>query len=180
MEEYLGQLGRAYGFTLDELRANQAGRLHPAQVARGRRKGAVAVVVLVLSGVLALAAGLGGAWYYIDSFYLYPPTRTDYNAMVAIGGAGVLVGLAFFVGAHRSLRQRRKRRAAFEQGRLDVVEGPMNKVEVTGSQGYFTFQVRDRRFGASRQLFELLTQGATYRLYLVDDQWLSFAPAEGG
>jgi hypothetical protein len=177
MDEYLGQLGQAHGFTLEELRANQAGVLHPAQLARGRRQGRFGIAVFVALGVLALVAGMGGAWLYLDSFHLYPPTRTDYNAMVAIAGAGDLVALAFFVAAWRSGRRRRARLAAFEQGRIDVVEGPLDKVHVGGSQGYTTFRVRDRRFGASRRLFELLTQGAAYRLYLVDDQLLSLAPA---
>ena len=174
--EYVGQLGRAYGFTFDELRANQAGTLHPAQLARGQRKGWVGVVVLAVLGVLALAGGLGGAWFYLDDLY-FEPTQSDYNAMGAIAGVGVLLALAFFFGAARSRARQRVRKAAFLRSQLDVVEAPVNLVHVGGNAQQFFIKVGGRSIATSEKVFELMTQGATYRFHFVDDQLLTFAPS---
>jgi len=175
--EYVAQLGREHGFTVDEWRANLAGQVHPAQVARGKRQGLVGVVVLDLLGTLALAGGLGGAMAFRDS--LGPdPSGVDLNAVKAIAGVGVLLAIACFAGAVRGLLRWRARKAAFERGVVDVLEGPLQKVEVRGNAAHCYFAVKGRRFDTTRALWELLTQGAAYRLHCVADQLLSFAPVQ--
>ncbi len=182
-DTYLEQLGREHGFTLAELEANRQGALHPAQLARGTRKGLASVVVLTVLGFLALGGGLVGAYVFYDG--LGPdPSSVDLNAVYVTGGAGVVLALIFFVGAGTSFVRRRARKAAFVRGRIDVLEGPLNKVHIRG-RGFasqYIFRVGGRSFRTSEKLWELLTQGAHYRLYCVADQLLSFAPgsAESG
>lgn len=178
-DAYLEQLGREHGFTLAELEANRQGALHPAQLARGTSKGRVAVIVLTILGIAALVGGLAGAQVFREE--LGPdPSSVDLNAVYAIGGVGTLLALVFFVCAATSLRRRRARKAAFAGGRIEVLDGPVNKIHVEGRGGMpsqFIFSVGGRSFHTSERLWELLTQGARYRLYCVADQLLSFAPA---
>ena len=130
-DAYLEQLGREHGFTLAELEANRQGALHPAQLARGTRKGLAAVVVSTVLGFLALGSGLVGAYVFYDG--LGPdPSSVDLNAVYATGGAGVVLALIFFVGAGTSFVRRRARKAAFMRGRIDVLEGPMDKIHIRG------------------------------------------------
>ncbi len=173
---YLEQLGRHHGFTLAELEANRQGALHPVQLGRGLRKGLVTVAVLTVLGVVALGAGVVGAYVFYDS--LGPdPSRVDLNAVYAIVGAGAVLALVFFICARISLVRRRARKAAFVSGRLDVLERPMHKTFISGTASQWIFRVAGRSFHVSRPLWELLTQGAHYRLYSVADQLLSFEPA---
>ena len=51
--DYLEQLGRAHGFTVDELRSNLQGVLHPAQSARLRRKGRIAATLRIEDAAVA-------------------------------------------------------------------------------------------------------------------------------
>lgn len=177
VQDYLEQIGHAHGFTLAELQANQGGVLHPAQLARGSRKGLVALVVLTVLGGLSLAGGLIGAAMFQESLGSQP-FDSDLGAVKAIRSAGIVLGGFFFVCAGVSFVRWRARRAAFAQSRLEVVEGPMLKTYIQGRgiPDRYLFQVGPRRFDASRKLWELLTQGAAYRLFLVSDQLLSFAP----
>lgn len=173
--EYLQALARAFHFTLDELHANQRGELHPAQLARARRKGSVGVVFLALLGVAFLIGGLSGASLWRDS--LGPaPSQVDANLVVIIAVAGVLLALLCLVLAWRGHRRRRKRVAAFANGRIDLLEGPLDKQAVLGNVSSYWFRVRGRTFPTTRQPWELLTQGAVYRLYCLDDVLLSVAP----
>jgi len=184
MTAYLEDLGRLHGFKLDELEANRRGALHPRQLARGLRKGRVAVTVVTTLGILAAGAGLVGGYAFYDG--LGPdPSSVDVNAAYAIGGAGVLLGLVFFISAFVSVVRKRARRAAFAAGRIEVLEGPMNKIHIRGrgTASQLIFRVGGRSFPTSSQkLWDLLTQGANYRLYCVADQLLSFEPvvAESG
>jgi hypothetical protein len=174
---YLEQLGREHGFTLAELEANRQGALHPAQLARGTRKGIASLIVLAVLGVLALGGGLVGAYVFYDG--LGPnPSSVDLNAVYAIGGAGVVFGLVFFVCARISFVRCRARKAAFVSARIDVLEGPMNKTHISGRgvPHQYIFRVGGRSFHTSEKLWELLTQGAHYRLYCVADQLLTFEP----
>jgi len=174
---YLEQLGREHGFTLAELEANRQGALHPAQIAKGTRKGLASIVVLTVFGALSLGGGLIGAYAFYDG--LGPePSSVDLNAVYAIAGAGVVLALLFFVGARRTFVRRRARTAAFVSARIDVLEGPLNKVHVSGRgvPDQYTFRVGGRSFHTSEKLWELLTQGAHYTCYCVADQLLSFAP----
>ncbi len=176
--EYLQGLARAHRFTLDELRANQRGELHPAQLARGRRKGRVGIVCFALLGMAFLAGGLAGAWLWRDA--LGPvPSQVDANLAIVIAVAGVLLAAACFFLARRGHVRRRGRMAAFASGRIDVLEGPLDKRVVRGNGSSYSFRVRGRSFQTSRQPWELLTQGAAYRLHCVDDVLLSLAPSIG-
>jgi hypothetical protein len=174
---YLEQLGRHHGFTLDELEANRRGALHPAQFARGLRKGLVSIIVLATLGLLALGTGMAGAYaFYRD---LGPdPSRVDVNAAYAIAGAGVFLGLVFFVCAGISVARRGARKAAFLAGRIEVLEGALDKTRIIGGggPGEFRFRVAGRSFPTGPAVWELLTQGAKYRLYCIADQLLSFEP----
>jgi hypothetical protein len=172
---YLEQLGRQHGFTLDELEANRQGTVHPGQLARGLHKGLASIVVLATLGLLVLAAGLVGAYAFYEE--LGPdPSRVDVNAAYAIAGAGVFLGLVFFVCAGISVARRRARKAAFVTGRIEVLEGALDKIHFGGTASEFRFRVGGRSFSTSPRVWELLTQGATYRLYCVADQLLSFEP----
>lgn len=176
--DYLEQLGRAHGFTLDELRANRAGALHPAQLARGLRAGKVGVTTLVVLGVLALCGGLGGAYAFHDSLGA-TPSDTDLNGVYAIAGAGVAFAFAFLFGAWKSRSRQRTRQAAFARQRVDVLEGPVQKTHIRGRRGIqdrYYLRVGHRSFETFEPLWELLTQGATYRLHCVHDQLLSLEP----
>jgi hypothetical protein len=177
MTRHLEQLGRQHGFTLDELETNRRGALHPGQLARGLRKGWVSIVVLATLGLLALGSGLVGAYAFYEE--LGPdPSRVDVNAAYAIAGAGVFLGLVFFVCAGISVVRRGARKAAFVAGRIEVLEGALDKTQIGGggTSGEFRFRVGGRSFRTSSKVWELLTQGANYRLYCVADQLLSFEP----
>jgi hypothetical protein len=174
---YLEQLGRQHGFTLDELEANRRGALHPGQLARGVRKGMVSIVVLATLGLLALGTGLVGAYAFYEG--LGPdPSRVDVNAAYAIAGAGVFLGLVFFVCAGISVARRGARKAAFATGRIEVLEGALDKMHIIGggTPSEYSFRVAGRSFPTLPAVWELLTQGANYRLYCVADQLLSFEP----
>lgn len=175
LASYLEQLGRAHGFTLAELDANRRGEIHARQMARGTRKGRVSVMVQALFGFLALGGGLVGAYLVREEL---GPKPSDLNAVYAVGGVGVLVSLVFLYWAALSFSLRRARKAAFRSGRIVVCEGPLDKVYIEGrglpSQNIF--RVGGSSFHTSSALWELLTQGANYRLYLVFDQLLSFEP----
>ncbi|HEY3517671.1 MAG TPA: hypothetical protein VGL98_11545 [Gammaproteobacteria bacterium] len=178
MTAHLEELGRRHGFTLDELEANRRGGLHPKQRARGLHKGRVAVIVLTTLAILAAACGLVGGYLFYDGLGA-EPSRVDVNAAYAIGGVGVLIGLVFFICAAVSAVRKRARKAAFAAGRIDVLEGPMNKIHIRGrgTASQLLFRVGGRSFPtSSRKLWDLLTQGANYRLYCVADQLLSFEP----
>lgn len=178
VRDHLDQLGRAYGFTLSELESNRKGEIHPAQLARGIRKGIVSIVLRALFGVLVLGGGLVGAWIYYSD--LGPaPSQVDLNAVYLIVGASVLVALGLFAFAAKGLARHRARKAVFLQGRIEVVDGPMNKIHISGRGGVpsqYIFRVGNRSLHVLPKLWELLTQGARYRLYYGADQLLSFEP----
>lgn len=174
---HLEQLGRAFGLTLEELAANQRGELHPAQRARVRRQGLAALVVLLLLAGAALGGGLIGADALRASLGTQP-SQSDLNAVTLIRWAGVLLALALCAGAASVSARRRKRTAALAAGRIEVLEGPLDKRHISGRgiPDRHIVRVRDHSFDVPRALSDLLTQGATYRLYFVADQLLSFAP----
>ena len=177
VRSYLERLGRAHGFTLDELRANQNGTLHPAQLARGRRRGLFGVIVLAALGLLALAAGSAGAYAFHDS--LGPaPSDTDINAAYAIAASGLLLASILLLCAGVGLTRQRARHAAFVRGAIETVEAPVEKIHVRGRgiPDRYIFRFDRRSYDTSKELWNLLTQGATYRFHCVADQLLSFAP----
>lgn len=175
---HLEALGRAHGFTREQLEANRRGELHPSQRGRGLRRGRVAVVAWAMLCVLALAGGLGGALRFRQSLG-DPPSSSDANAVVLIALAGALLALGCLAAAVSAWRRRRRRRAAFLAGRLQVVEGPMDAIRIVGRGGMpgrHLFRVGGHHVDVRAPLWALLTQGATYRLYLVDGELLSFEP----
>lgn len=177
LRQYLDQLGAAEGFTHQQLESNRGGNIHPDQLARASR-GLVAGALLFLLGLAALAGGLVGAKLFHDD--LTPPVSSvDQNAVVAIGGGGVLLGFAFFLGAGLTLRARARRRDLFNQSRVEALEGPLVKTEFRGKRGagsLYRIEVKGRRFLVSKKGFALLTHGATYRVYCVGGELLSLEP----
>ena len=177
LRQYLDQLGAAEGFTHQMLESNRGGNIHPGQLARANR-GLVAAVVFLVLAVAALAGGLGGAKLFHDD--LRPPiSSVDLNAVYALGGGGVLLGLAFAAVAGLTLRARGKRREAFARGRAEALEGPLQKTLFKGRRGsgnLYRVEVKGRRFFISSTGYELLTHGATYRVYCVGDTLLSLEP----
>ncbi|MBL8920320.1 MAG: hypothetical protein JNJ54_15745 [Myxococcaceae bacterium] len=176
LEQYLTQLGQAHGFTLEHLEANRQGRIHAEQVSRSKGRGGpiTAIVFTVLS---AVGGSVGAFLYYDDA--RKPLARLDRNALVGILGATVLVTLFFLAIAVSSVRARKRRVAAFEAGRVEVLSGPVVKKGVQGrggNPGAFHLHFGDRRFWVLRQTWELVTHGATYRAYVVNDQLLSLEP----
>ncbi len=178
LSAYLEQLGRAHGFTPEELQANRCGELHPAQRLRGMRVGRVGFVVNLLLGTLALCGGLVGAWLFLGSLG-DSPSQSNLDAVVLIAVAGLLLALPFYIGAIVTRMKGGRRRQAFLAGQIEVIEGPMQKLQVVGRGGMRSrhlFQVGPRRFDTLPPVWNLLTQGAAYRLYLVHDQLLSLEP----
>lgn len=174
--DYLEQLGRAHGFSVDELRSNLQGVLHPTQLARLRRQGRIAAVVLAILGVLSLAGGTLGADAYQDSFAF---SGTISKEATQIRWAGVSSGLFFFLCAGISVYRRRKRNALYAQGRVDVEKGPLHKIHVQGRGGVpsrHRFRVGGRAFDTSERGWELLTRGAIYRMHCVGGKFLSLIP----
>jgi len=174
--DYLDQLGRAHGFTVDELRSNLQGVLHPTQVKRLRRRGRVAAVVLFLLGLSFLAAGIWGADAYQGS---YMPSDTTLKEATQIRWAGVALGSTFLLCGAASVYRRRKRNARYALGQVDVEQGPLHKIHVQGRGGVqdrYRFRVGNRAFDTLEHGWELLTQGAIYRMHCVGDQFLSLVP----
>lgn len=174
--DYLEQLGRAHGFSVDELRSNLQGVLHPTQSARLRRQSRVAAVVLVLLGLLSLAGGIAGAQAYQDS---YSPSDTNLKEAAQIRWAGVSVGVFFLLCAGVSVHRRRKRNAVYAQGVVEVEQGPLHKIHVQGRGGVqdrYRFRVGARGFDVLPPAWELLTEGAIYRMHCAGGQFLSLVP----
>jgi hypothetical protein len=177
MEDYLGQLGRLHGFTLEELRANERGEVHPAQLRRGRRKGRVAIAVLALLGGVCLLAGWLGAAMFRDSLGA-DASDVDLNGVQAVRWHGLAAAAFFSCCAGVAISRRRALQAAFASAQIQVVAGPVQKVHVRGRgvPDRYILRVGPRSVDVSRSLWELLTHGATYRLHYVADELLSLAP----
>lgn len=177
LHAYLEQLGRSHAFTWEELAANRALRIHPAQLARGRRSGIGAGVVLVVLALLALGGGLGGAaLLYAD---LRPPiSRVDMNGVVALAAAGIVVGAGLGIGAIATFVGVGRRRRVFERGQAFTVEGPIQKIHIRRGRGGDTYRYRigAQTFDVSREAWHLVTHGARYRAYFVLEDLLSLEP----
>lgn len=178
LEQYLGQLAKAHGFTLEQLEMNRQGQLHPTQVARS--KGVAGAVFAFVLCVLCLVGGTTGAVLYYDDVRK-PLERLDRNALVGIGG-GTTVATAFFgwIGLS-ALASRRRRIAAFATGRVEVVTAPVVKSGIQGRGGAastWRLTFGDRHFSVMHDTWELVTHGATYRAYVVNGELLSLEPAK--
>lgn len=174
--DYLEQLGRAHGFSVDELRSNLQGVLHPTQLARLQRQGRTAAVVLVILGLLFLAGGILGAAAYLDSL---TPSSSNLKEATQIRWAGVSFGVFFLLCAGISVSRRRKRNARLALGHLDVEQGPLHKIYVQGRGGIqdrYRFRVGRRAFDTLQDGWELLTEGAIYRMHCVGKEFLSLVP----
>lgn len=176
LEQYLAQLGKAHGFTLEELETNRQGKIHPRQLVSAKGMGGVitAFIFTLLSG----AGGSVGALLYYDDVRK-PLERLDRNALIGIVGATVVVTLFFFAIFMSAVRGRRRRVAAFARGTVEVLTAPVVKSGVQGRGGaassfYLTFG--SRRFPVLRDTWELVTHGASYRAYVVDERLLSLEP----
>lgn len=174
--DYLEQLGRAHGFTVDELRSNLQGVLHPTQSARLQRKGRVAAVVLLVLGILSLVGGILGADAYQGS---YAASEWTLKEAAQIRWAGVTLGVFFLLCAATSVYRRRKRNAVYALGRVEVEQGPLHKIHVQGRGGVqdrYRFRVGGRAFDTLELGWELLTEGAIYRMHCAGGQFLSLIP----
>ena len=174
--DYLDQLGRAHGFSVDELRCNLEGDLHPTQLARLRRQGRIAAVVLFVLGMLFLAGGILGADAYQGS---YMPSDSTLKEATQIRWAGVTLGGFFLLCAGISVYRRGRRNARYALGRVDVEQGPLHKIHVQGRGGVqdrYRFRVGNRAFDTLAPGWELLTEGAIYRMHCAGDHLLSLIP----
>lgn len=175
LEQYLDQLGKAHGFTKDELEANRSGVVHPAQLARSQR-GTIAGPLFWVGFVGAiLIGGLGGAYAFVDGSSS-PLSRVDRNALIAILGATTLATLLFSWAGISSVRRAARRREAFRAGTVTVVEGLVAKGSVRGSASTYWLDLGGQRFSVGRSTWELVTHGATYRGYLIAGQMVTFEP----
>ncbi len=177
---HLDQLARAHGFTLEMLMANRAGHVHPTQRVQGGRKGIGLAVFLFVLAFLLLAGGVGGAALFYDD--LRPPiSDTDMNAVYAMAGAGVVLGLAAVAGGIVTVLRVGQRRGAYQRGALAVVEGPLAKAVIRGSRGVpdvYRYQIGGRTFDfVPREGWELVAHGARYRVYCVGSDLLSLEPS---
>ncbi|MBX3206178.1 MAG: hypothetical protein KF764_13995 [Labilithrix sp.] len=177
---YLDQLARAHGFTLDMLVANRAGQVHPMQRVQGGKKGIGLAVFLFVLALLLLAGGIGGAALFHDD--LTPPiSDTDMNAVYAMAGGGVVLGLAAVAGGIMTVLRVGQRRGAYQRGALAVLEGPIAKTVIRGRRGapdVFRYEIGGRRFDfVPHAGWELITYGVRYRVYCVAGDLLSLEPS---
>lgn len=172
--QYLDQLGRAHGFTNEELEANRAGVVHPAQLARSQRGSLRGPVFWVVFVALVLGGGLVGAWVFVEDSS--PLSRVDRNALIAILLATAVGTLGFSALGLRSVRSAARQRAAFRAAPVTVLEGQVSKGHVYGNGRAFWFDLGGRRFFLGNDAWELVTHGATYRCYVIAGQLMTFEP----
>lgn len=175
LEQYLDQLGRAHGFTKEELEANRAGVIHPSQLARARRGSVSGPVFWALFVTAILVGGLGGAWAFVDGSSA-PLSRVDRNALIAILLATALGATTFAAIGVTSVRRSARRREAFRTGAVTVVEGLVAKGGVRGNASTFWLDLGGKRFFVGRHTWQLVTHGATYRGYVIAGQMVTFEP----
>jgi len=161
LRQYLDQLGAAAGFTHQQLESNRGGNLHPDQLRRAGR-GLGAAVALLLIGLGALVGGLSAA-----------KALAGAGTAIAVGAGGVVVGLGCALFAGLRLRTRARRLAPFAGGRALAVEGLLTKTQADGG---FRVEVQGHAFPVSKPAYDVLTHGASFRLYYVGDQLLSLEP----
>ena len=174
LEQYLDQLGRAHGFTKEELEANRAGVVHPAQLARSQRGSLRGPAFWIVFVALVLCGGLGGAWVFVEDSS--PLSRVDRNALIAMLVATAVGTLGFSALGLRSVRSAARRRTAFRAAPVTVLEGSVSKGHVSGSARMFWFDLGGKRFFLTNVTWELVTHGATYRCYVVAGQLMAFEP----
>lgn len=175
LEQYLNQLGKAHGFTKEELDANRSGVVHPAQLARSQRGAISGPVFWVVFVAAILVGGLGGAYVFVDGSSS-PLSRVDRNALIAILGATTLATLLFSWAGISSVRRAARQREAFRAGTVTVVEGLVARGAVRGQHARFWLDLGGQRFSVGRSTWELVTHGATYRGCLIAGQLVTFEP----
>lgn len=174
-DAYLGQLAEGFGFTLEQLDANRRGEIHESQ----RKKVGVGCgpFVAIFFTLATLGGGVGGAFALYDDFRK-PISRTDMNGIYALGGAGVVLGLiclAITISAFRGVAARKRAYL----GRPEVVEGPVQKVSISGRYVAFKLNLGGRTFVTPKKGWDLITQSARYRVYAVHGELISVEPATG-
>ena len=97
LDAYLTQLAASHKFTLEQLAANRAGRIHPEQLARRRRSGIRWVIVLIVLSVLVGVAGVAGAIMAYD--LPPPPSGVDRTGFFQLAGGGLVVAAALLIAA---------------------------------------------------------------------------------
>lgn len=176
LEQYLGQLSKAAGFTLEELESNRQGRLHPTQVARVQRQGRFWPSFAFVFATLVLLGGLTGAGLYYDDCRK-PLARLDRNAVVMIIGATAVVSGLLFVSAGFTLRRHRRRTQSYLTGTVRRIQGVVQKRAVVGrnNQQYW-LELDGNRVHLNRTAWKLVTDATTYRAYLVGPELVSLEP----
>lgn len=174
LDAYLTQLAASHKFTLEQLAANRAGRIHPEQLARRRRSGIRWVIVLIVLSVLVGVAGVAGAIMAYD--LPMPPSGVDRAGFFQLTGGGLVVAAALLIAALvKGMNVRRM------LGRSDVsmVEGPLHKSHLGGSGGdVHAYHIGNRKFDfIPRDAWHLVTNGMQYRVYFRDKELLSLEPS---
>lgn len=181
LDQYLEQLGKEFGFGRDELEANKKGMLAPSQHERRRSSGLGGAITGIVFAVLFFLGGLGGA-FALWSDFTHRGTRelerVDRNGIVMLAGAGVFLSFLCALGARSAFKSLAKRRAEFDAGAVKKLEGPAHKIHVRRGRGNDSFylELGGQRFSTTRAGWELITQGARYRLYVLSGEILSLEP----
>ena len=170
------QIAAAHGFTLEELEANRAGRIHARQVEAGARRGRVDVRFGWIMLVLALALLIAGAALAffpralkdLDFTFALPDKRGTVVATTLMGLTLAMLPFAFGVLA---LRHGRKVVAAYAAGRAERIEGPLQKGIVRGrrlpARPFYSIG-QTSLWPMNNRGFEMLAVGAVHRAYYIN------------
>jgi hypothetical protein len=176
-EAYVEQLARAHGFTVEALMANRARQIHPSQSSRGRSQGTGWVVFFFIVAALLLVGGVGGAILLYDD--MRPPiSDVDMNGVYALAGGGIILSAGAVALAIATIAGIKKRRRIYSGGALECIEGPIGKMHIRVSRGndIHRYMIGGRTFDVPRAGWELVTQGAHYRVFTVAGDLLSIEP----
>jgi len=163
-------LSRAFGFTPEHLAANRQGRLHPEQRARvARREGGETVGFLIVGALFVVAGVAGGIYNYKYSIY------ATFGHFAFPAALGLVLAGACGAGFFWSRGKRHARIEVLDTGAPQLVEGPVRPWERRGHgmQPLVGFTIGEKTFNSTPTWNALLTPGAYYRVYFVQDVLLS-------
>jgi hypothetical protein len=149
----LALLGKAFYFTLDDLRANRTGKLSPPQRRRlmARAAGAIAVGLLLL--LAPMTVGLGLVWWGTEA----KPVDVLFDSAAL---AGYLTGLVCFGFYLFSNFQSFLLPLELVRGRIQSVSGPVKR------HGLYLF-VKKKRFLLDRAALDLIQDGLQYTFHFL-------------
>lgn len=179
LEEQLKVLAREAEFTLEELEANRAGKMLPAQVAR-HRPGAGGFIFFLLLGLFGLAGGVGGALFFYDSLRK-PVDRVDMNGVYALAIGGLVIGLGFIAFAVSVHSGSRSTRTELDRGDCFFwdIEFAFTREDLT-FKDYFYVRRGDQQLQIPRNVARKMRPGARYRVYIAAGRLISLEPRERG